>query len=264
MVVTPVAANHKREVETMKVVFLGVGESFDEDYVNNSHLIVSETKLLLDCGYAIPRHFWKHYPDKDLLDALYLSHRHADHCFGMPILLLRMAEERRQKPLTIICQKGMKEDMLAITEYAYSGIFDRLPFQVQFIEVTKDDRVQLNELELEFAPSTHVISNFAIRVSSRGNVVCYSGDGTFNEATRQLYRNADLLIHESYYFDKRTQAHASLIEVIDMAREVGVKCLALTHLSRDLRREKHRVLEHIKRQEDIKVLLPEPLQEYNL
>ena len=33
----------------MKIIFLGVGEAFDETLPNNSHLILSDTNLLLDC-----------------------------------------------------------------------------------------------------------------------------------------------------------------------------------------------------------------------
>src|SRR5712692_6482064 len=112
----------------MKVIFLGVGEAFDENLVNNSHIIHSETKLLLDCGYAIPRHLWKHYPDKDFIDAIYLTHAHADHYLGTPILLARMWEDRREKPLKIISQAGICKDLPVIMEYAYRGLYEMLPF----------------------------------------------------------------------------------------------------------------------------------------
>ncbi|KKQ21582.1 MAG: Beta-lactamase domain-containing protein, partial [Parcubacteria group bacterium GW2011_GWA2_37_10] len=48
----------------MKIIFLGVGEAFDENIPNNSHLVITErTKLLLDCGMTAAPQVWKFNPD---------------------------------------------------------------------------------------------------------------------------------------------------------------------------------------------------------
>jgi len=91
----------------MKVIFLGTGEAFDENYLNNSSLVITgKTKLLLDCGMTTPYQLWKYNNDQNLLDAVYISHSHADHYFGLPALLVRMWEEKRKKPITVFSQKG--------------------------------------------------------------------------------------------------------------------------------------------------------------
>ena len=75
----------------MKVIFLGVGEAFDEDVPNNSHLIeTGKTKILLDCGMTATPQVWKYNKDQNFIDSVYISHWHADHYFGLPGLLLRM------------------------------------------------------------------------------------------------------------------------------------------------------------------------------
>lgn len=54
----------------MKIIFLGVGEAFDENIPNNSHLIISEkTKVLLDCGLTSAPQMWKFNSDPSYLDA---------------------------------------------------------------------------------------------------------------------------------------------------------------------------------------------------
>ena len=105
----------------MKVVFLGVGEAADENHPCNSHLILSKTNLLLDCGYSIPRQVWKYNKDKDLIDAIYISHLHADHCFGLPALLIRMMEEKRTKPVAIICKTEFVTQIKQIIDLGYEA-----------------------------------------------------------------------------------------------------------------------------------------------
>src|SRR3954452_18272937 len=91
---------------------LGTGEAFDTGLGNNSCLLYDGKKgspskekriptFLFDCGYQIPERLWalpKLYPE---LDAVALTHFHADHAFGLAPLLVRFAEEGREEPLGI-------------------------------------------------------------------------------------------------------------------------------------------------------------------
>ena len=56
-----------------EVIFLGVGEAFDEELPNTSILIrygkgTSPVTLLLDCGFTAPPRLWKEEPEVDILD----------------------------------------------------------------------------------------------------------------------------------------------------------------------------------------------------
>lgn len=247
----------------MRVLFLGVGEACDENLPNNSHLILSDTILLLDCGYSVPAQLWEYNPAPSFLDAIYITHGHADHYFGIPALLVRMWEEKRTKPLTIICQRGLKGIIQELIEYGYKTLSERFEFKINFREVEEHQSITLNELELSFAPTVHPVRNLAIKVSDGGNTVCYSGDGMFNEETERLYKGSDLLIHESYLFDQYVPGHASIADLINMARGNNVRCLALTHLQRNLRREEIAKIKARISQEKFKIIIPEPCEEYS-
>lgn len=120
----------------MKIVFLGVGEAFDENLPNNSHLVTTDkTNLLLDCGLTAPPQIWKFNPDTDFLDAIYISHWHADHYFGLPGLLLRMWEGGRTKPLVIISRKGFKDRFKQLMDLAYLNFSANFKFEIKIIEI---------------------------------------------------------------------------------------------------------------------------------
>jgi len=248
----------------MRIVFLGVGEACDEYQPNNSHLVISDTILLLDCGYSTPPQLWRYNPDPSFVDAIYITHRHADHYFGIPPLFVRLWEERRTKPLTIICQKGLKKVIEELIEYGYKGLYNRLTFPLSFLEVEEGERYALNELTLEFAPTGHAVENLAIRVSDGKGSVCFSGDGKFTTKTEGLYRGADLLIHEAYLLEGHHPNHGTIMDLIGMARRNNIKCLALTHLQRDLRREEIGTIRAVIEKEGVDVIIPVPFEEFRI
>lgn len=249
----------------MRVQFVGVGEAFDESLPNNSQLLEwNGCRLLIDCGYAVPHALWKLHPDADYVDAIYLSHRHADHYFGLPAYLVRLAEDKRRQDVPILCPEGMKPVILEMIECGYQGILPRLGFEVLVLEVTTEKPFEFRNSIMEFAVSTHPVRNFAIAVHAEGKKYAYSGDGNFNQHTQRLYKDATLLVHETYAFDEPVSGHARVADVLAMASNQGVRKLALTHLQRNVRRKKRREIEELIRDSELDVIIPEPGEVHEL
>lgn len=244
----------------MKVIFLGVGEAFDENLPNNSQLIIAEkTRLLLDCGYSIPPQLWKFNSGPNFLDAIYISHQHADHFFGLPPVLMRMWEDGREKDLTIIGLKGLKD----FFEYAYKDFLKKFKYKINLVESEDGETAEFQNLKLSFAKTLHSGENLAIKISDGKKVMAYSGDGSLI-ASGNFYKNLDLLISETYFYDKEIIGHSSIVSAIKFAEENNVKCLALTHINRDFRKnELPKIREKIKSAK-VKIIIPEPLEEYSL
>ncbi|MEK7658422.1 MAG: ribonuclease Z [Patescibacteria group bacterium] len=248
----------------MKVIFLGTGEAFDERYPNHSHLVLfDKTALMLDCGDSAVRQLWKYTKDHSLIDVLYITHRHSDHLFGIPALLGRMLEEERKKELTIICSEQIKADVERLTEHAYFGI-NSYGFEIKFIIAEDGKEIQFNDLKLTFAKTLHTAYNLAVRIDDGKKIVCYSGDGPFDEATEKIYKTADILMHECYMFDKRIKGHVAAVDVFEMAKRNNVKCLALAHFKRVFNDETRKRVKKEIPTIGLKIIIPEPLEEYNL
>jgi len=248
----------------MKVVFLGNGEAFDERYPNHSHLVLSDkTVIMLDCGDSAVRQLWKYTKDYSLVDALYITHRHSDHLFGIPALLGRMLEENRKKDLTIICSEQLKSDIERLAEHAYFGI-NSYGFEIKFIIAKEGESIKFNELKLSFAKTGHTAHNLAIRIEDGKDVVCYSGDGPSDEKTEKLYKDADILMHECYMYDKRMPGHVAAVDVFEMAKRNNIKCLALSHFKRAFNDETRARVKKAILSTGLKIILPGPLEEYDL
>ena len=221
----------------MKIVFLGVGEAFDEEQPNSSILLINKTKLLLDCGFRVPYQLWKYNKDQSFLDGVYISHFHADHYFGLQALLIRMVEEKRTKPFTIISQKGSKDVITKIMDLAYKGCLDTLTYELNFIET--EDKIKFNELELSFAQGQHFVKDIAVRITDNDKTICYSGDTKVSDKVIELAKGCDLLIHEAYFYDEPyiydRNFHTAIVDLIEKTKEF--KLIALTHINRDIRKK---------------------------
>ncbi len=241
----------------MKIEFVGVGEAFDPALGNTSVLLHSETKLLVDCGYAIPLRLFDREWDANYLDALYVTHFHADHTFGIPALITRLQEDGRTSPFVIIGQPGVREHVHELIRLAYPGIRTRLRYDLHFIE-TKDP-VRFRDLDLAFAETSHSVRNFAVRVTTDRVSVCISGDGDMTPASRELFSNCQFLVHEAYTFSTDAPNHAMGTSVFDFASTIpSLQGLALVHIQRGERRKSARQFAGLKPRAAFRVLVPEP------
>jgi ribonuclease BN (tRNA processing enzyme) len=244
----------------MDLEFLGVGEAFDESLPNTSVLLHEPIKLLMDCGYSVPAQVWKRGASGDYLDAVYLSHPHADHYFGLPVVLARMWEDKRTKPLTIISQPGVIQAIRPLLDDAYRGVADLLAYRLEFLEAVPGKTLDYAGVTLEFAPTTHSAPNLAIKLSAAGKTLCYSGDGMYTTESSTLFQGCDLLIHETYTLDTPMTIHGNVRDVVTMAVERQVGRLALVHLKRTLRGDLTNVLDYAQPLAGhMEVTVPEPL-----
>lgn len=232
----------------MKLVFLGVGDAFDEKRGNTSIGVLGETKLLLDCGYLAPKAIWSHFPDPDFFDAIYLSHLHGDHTFGIPPYLTRLWLDGRKKPLKLIGNEEVIQKLPSIIELAYPGILKDINYELELIQAEVGQSLLLNEFELTFAESKHPVRNFAIRISTGDLAVCYSGDGQMTRETKQLYADADWLIQEAFTLESEPQLHmhGNVRETVEVAEACGIGNIALTHVERRLRDQPEEILNFAK------------------
>lgn len=233
----------------VRVHYIGTGEAFDERSPNTSVLYDGPARVLLDCGYAVPHALWRTLgADPDLLDAIYLSHFHADHCFGLPPLLARLREDRRTRPLALLGGPGASAAVSALLEVAYPGLEAKLPFETPRLEVPPGPSLRFGKLLVRTARTCHSVPNHAVRLEADGlpgaaRAVCYSGDGAPSKESEALYQNANLLIHEAYYDRVPTGSpgsatHGAEPEVLAMAARANVRQVHLVHASRRRRTPK--------------------------
>lgn len=243
----------------MHITFIGVGEAFDENQLNTSLLIeTTRASLLLDCGFSAPMGFWK-AADRPLdLDAIYISHFHGDHFFGIPALLMRMKQEGRTAPLTIMGQPGVEAILSQTLELAYPGSMDTASFELTYVECITGQSRTLGDMSLHFAMSDHSRPCLAVRVDNADGSIFYSGDGRPTDDTAALAEGARLIVHESFNLETSIPGHGTVDGSIDFARRAGARELALVHIDRSLRSQGYEALRrNLRVSQDLHVFVPE-------
>ena len=239
-----------------EITFVGTGEAFDPELPNTSLLYRGDKTLLLDCGYAVPHALWRLSRDPDLLDAVYITHQHADHSFGLPALLLWMREEGRARRLDVIGGPGVGAWLARLLELGYPGAFrPGRCFPIEPIELAPGDALGMGNLTLRNAQSGHGVRNLALRIEEQGRWMCYSGDGRPTAATRELYASASVLVHECYASEQSPVGHATAVELLALARQCSVGRLCLLHRSRY---DKQAIDAFVLLQRDVDVVVPRP------
>jgi ribonuclease BN (tRNA processing enzyme) len=222
-----------------EITFIGTGEAFDPDLPNTSLLYRGARTLLVDCGYSVPHAFWRLHRDPNLLDGIYISHVHADHSYGLPALLLWMREMGRSRPIELLGGPGTERWLEKMLELAYPGSSKREGCAITAVEVSPGQRFDWNGLELRAEVSAHSVRNLSLCIREGGRSVAYSGDGAPTAKTAELYRDADLLVHECYSAVPGSDSHANLVELLDLAERFGVMRLAILHFSRHEKQQIH-------------------------
>jgi ribonuclease BN (tRNA processing enzyme) len=213
------------------LTLLGSGEAFDPVLPNTSLLYQGERNVLVDCGFAAAQAMWRHSLAPEFLDAVLLTHHHADHTFGLPALLMVMQAGGRARPLTIIGPPGTKQYVATLFDLAYTPGLVRLTFEVDFVECALGESVTCGPIAIRTALPDHGIPVLSTRWEAGGAPqFAYSADGKATEATRALFKGVPVLVHECYAMPGREgPVHSNVETVLEAAAESGAGTLILVH-----------------------------------
>jgi ribonuclease Z len=248
----------------MEVTFVGVGEACDERLPNTALMIRTDVagnrrSLLLDCGFTVACRYWRHAEDPEELDAVWISHFHGDHFFGIPALLLRFWEMNRRRPLLMIGQGGLQRVVEAALDLAYPNFRDRLTYPLEYAELDTDKPLALLGLTWQAAENEHGQRCLAVRIDNGFQSLFYSGDGRPTRETLALARHCQVIVHEAFRLHEATSGHGSVLGCVDFARSARCETLALLHVQRDERRDHHREITRLLDEvSDFQAFLPEP------
>lgn len=223
----------------MKLTFFGVGEACDPEHGNTSFQVVAANNvhLLCDCGFTVPHSYFATCQDPEQLDLVWISHFHGDHFFGMPLLLLRLLEMGRCRPLTVCGQHGVGEQVMRALDLAFPGFAAKLSYEVLFVETEPDQRHNVAGLSLQTVETVHLHRNLGLLLDDGERKLYYSGDGRPTPGVATMVRQCDLAVHEAFLLQDEFPFHSSITGCLELADKCSPCTLALVHLERKFRHD---------------------------
>jgi ribonuclease BN (tRNA processing enzyme) len=187
-------------------------------------------RLVIDMGAGSLGQLQKHIGLLDV-DAVYISHLHADHCID----LVAYSYARRYHPdgvppqLPVYGPKGTGGRICsAFDNPPLNGLIDVFDFQEVPVGTS-----QIGPFAVTSARSNHPIECHALRMEAAGRSLTYSADTGACDGLVELARDTDLFLCEASWEHKADNppgVHLSGREAGEHATRAGARRLLLTHL----------------------------------
>lgn len=208
------------------------------------------THVLIDCGNGV---FGKlrRFVDYVDVDAVVVSHLHADHFIDLVPYSYALTLAPRQQPVPVppwpgtddparprlIAPPGARELLRRVVGAWGSEELVERAFAIE--EYSRESVVEVGPLRISFSPVPHYVEAYAISVVSTagGGRLVYGADSRPAPEVVECARGADLLLLEATLpRPERSgdRGHLTAEEAGAHARQAGVGRLVLTHISDEL------------------------------
>jgi ribonuclease BN (tRNA processing enzyme) len=215
----------------MRLTVIGCSGSFPgPDSPASCYLLEAEGfRLVMDLGNGALG-VLQRYAELYGIDAICLSHLHADHCvdLGAYWVARQYAALGPKPPIPVCGPPGTAERIAGFGGEDVTSVSARFEFRD-----LAPGTVEIGPFRITCDHVNHPVETFGFRIEHAGWQVAYSGDTGETDALVGLARDADLLLCEASFLEGPGHApdlHLTARQAAEHAARAGVGQLVLTHL----------------------------------
>ncbi|TWT24787.1 MBL fold metallo-hydrolase [Planomicrobium sp. CPCC 101110] len=213
----------------MKITPVGIWGAFPNKNEATSSFLIEQDgfQCLIDCGSGVLAAV-QNYTELRRIDAVAISHYHADHIADIGVLqhaamIGMQLKEWENIPLPIYAHD---KDQEAFNQLSFKGVTEGRALKVE-------NKIQIGPWEVSFCETVHPVYCLALRFSSNGKSVVFTADTEWTEALVGFAEGTDLLVAESNLYEKYIgiiEGHMSGSQAGTLAERAQARKLLLTHL----------------------------------
>ncbi len=235
----------------MQITVLGKSPSWqDADGACSGYLLQDgERSLLLDCGNGVFAKLRRFYDYVDI-DAVLISHLHADHFLDLVPFAYALTYAPRQQPVPVAGWPGTDHparprlyapagaaDMFRLLAGAW-GPEELIEKAFELHEYHGPEQLSVGPFNVRFCRVPHYTPTYAVELSTNGGGrLTYSADCSPNDELVRFAQGTDLLLIEGTLPRPErdgVRGHLTPGEAGDHGRRAGARRVVLTHFSDEL------------------------------
>lgn len=224
----------------MRVRFIGTSDAFGAGGRRQAALFVETAGggLLLDCAPTTGTGLGALGIARDAIDAVAISHFHADHFAGIPQLVLgAIYEDERRHPLLIAGPAGIRARVFEVAEAVGYSLAERpMPFELRFLELVAGRAAEIGPVRVTAFETRHDPAScpHGLAVEGGGRRLVYSGDTGWFDGLPAHVRGADLFVCECTFYENPLPDHLSYRVLHEERERIACERLVLTHLGSEM------------------------------
>ncbi|MBQ1821460.1 MAG: MBL fold metallo-hydrolase [Clostridia bacterium] len=209
----------------MKLSILGIYGPFPAPGGGCSSYLVEDrnTRILLDCGSGALQKCRAIHPELPLrLDAVVLSHMHADHAGEIDLFRYQCEFGLMQSPLKVFSPE---------TDKLQAPVFDP-------VRTYDGLQVTIGSMTLRFAAMQHAVPTMGVHITdAEGRTLFYTGDTGWFDGLVDAVKGVDLLLADACLRyesnEKALKNHMTVAQVLSLREQADCDGVILTHLFPD-------------------------------
>lgn len=149
-------------MDAIHVVPLGTSSATPtrERNVSSLALFLDGRSLLFDCGEGTQYQLIRSPLRLGHLEAIFITHAHGDHLFGLPGLLATLSMQGRSAPLTVFAPRGIDHFVTAALQYSYLQL--GYPYEIR--EVSAGEIMRTEGYSVHALPLDHRVPTFGYTI----------------------------------------------------------------------------------------------------
>lgn len=224
-----------------ELLMIGTSDAFGAGGRRQSAYLLRSTEgsLLVDCGQTTLSGLSALGVARDEIDAIAVSHFHADHFGGIPLFVLAtLYQDARKRPLVIAGPRGI-EARVRSTAQALGHPLEphRFGYPLRFVEFAAGAPTDLGVARVNVFATHHSPDScpHGFVIESGNKRIAYSGDTGWFDGLPLHVAGADLFLCECTQLERDYAYHLSLEELTQRRAQFDCGQLVLTHLGREMR-----------------------------